>query len=54
MGISAIAHATIKGCPQVKELNLSSQGAKKDMMCRVVKGMLHAAGREAKVKVTIF
>jgi hypothetical protein len=54
VGISAIAHATIKGCPQVKELNLSSQGAKKDMMCRVVKGMLHAAGREAKVKVTIF
>jgi len=52
VGISAIAHATITGCPQLKKLNLSGQGAEIDVMRKVIKGMLHAAGLE-KVNVVV-
>jgi hypothetical protein len=53
LGMSAIAHATIKGCPQLNILEILRYGPENDFFSKLVKGMLQAGGRETKVKVVI-
>jgi hypothetical protein len=48
-GIGAIAHGVFKGCPQVKEINLTGWDGNDPR--EVVNGMLEAAGLVGKVKV---
>jgi len=53
IGMSAIAHATIKGCPQLNDLKILGYGPENENFINLVKGMLRAEGRGAKVKVFI-
>ncbi len=52
-GLSAIAHAVINRCPQLKDVNLTGSGLGSDNGIRrdAVTGMLEAAGRAEEVRV---
>ena len=51
IGISAIAHALIKGCPELKKIHLSGSGPKNGSHHDAITGMLEAAGRAGEVKL---
>ena len=51
IGISAIAHALIKGCPELKEIHLTGSGPENGSHRDAITGMLGAAGRAEKVKL---
>lgn len=50
LGISAIPHAVIKGCPNLTQITLVNSGPDEDHHDMIM-GMLQAAGRRGKVDV---
>lgn len=50
-GIGGIVVALIKGCPRLKEINLTGSGSDSDILSEVIDGMLEAAGRAGEVQV---
>lgn len=51
-GISAIALAVIKGCPQLEEINTKDSGSDNESTRVIIQGMLRAVGRAGEVRVT--
>lgn len=51
IGIGAIAHAVIKGCPRLKKIYLMNTGPDNSSHRDVITGMVEAAGRVGKRKV---
>lgn len=51
MGIGAMAHAVIKGCPRLESIHLMNTGPDDSNHRDVITGMLEGAGRTGKVKV---
>jgi hypothetical protein len=49
VGISAIAHALITGCPKLKEINLKGSGPENGGHHDAIRGMLAVAGRSGEV-----
>lgn len=52
VGLSAIAHAFIKGCPKLKEIHLRGSGPENGGHHDAIRGMLEAAGRSGEVAVS--
>lgn len=51
VGVSAI-HSLIKGCPRLKQIDLAGSVSTNDSQSDWITGMLEAAGREGKWKLT--